>query len=69
MCPAVAFAPFSTCELMSWTISVSFWCGRCDGTQFRKLAYFDDVEFEYSQMQKIKEGTPVIEFAIQGTLS
>ncbi len=37
--------------------------------RLRNSPYFDDVEFEYSQMQKIDEGTPVIEFEILGTLS
>ena len=37
--------------------------------RLRNSPYFDDVEFEYSQMQKIDGGTPVIQFAIQGTLS
>jgi len=37
--------------------------------RLRNSPYFDDVEFEYSQMTELEKGTPVIEFEIQGTLS
>jgi len=37
--------------------------------RLRNSPYFNDVEFEYSQMKKLDKGTPVIEFEIQGTLS
>ena len=37
--------------------------------RLRNSPYFDDVEFEYSQMKELEKGTPVIEFEIQGTLS